>query len=168
MDTNLRAILQQLEAEKNIDRETLIEAIRSAIESAAHKGVVHAANVAVEVDPDTLTFNVFEIREVVEEIDDDTTQMSLGEAVKLNPNVTVGDRLKVRTEPRDFGRIAAQTAKQVIAQKIRDAEREKVFEEFKQRENELITGVVKRVNNQGSIVVAIGRAETILPRSEQR
>jgi transcription termination/antitermination protein NusA len=166
VDTNLRVILQQLEAEKSIDRATLLEAIRSAIETAARKGFAHAANVAVEVDPDTLTFKVFEIREVVEEVTDETQQISLGEALEWNPEVVVGNRLKVPTEPKDFGRIAAQTAKQVIIQKIKDAERENVFEEFKQRRGELITGIVKRINH-GNIFVTIGKAEAILPYREQ-
>lgn len=166
MDTNLRVILQQLESEKSIDRATLLEAIHSAIETAARKGIAHAANVTVEMDPDTLTFKVFEIREVVEHVADSTTQISLQDALEMNPNVVVGNRLKVPTEPKDFGRIAAQTAKQVIIQKIKDAERENVFEEFKQRKGELVTGVVKRTSH-GNIFVSIGKAEAILPHREQ-
>ena len=166
MDANLRVILQQLEAEKSIDRATLLEAIRGAIETAARKGVAHAANVTVEVEPETLAFKVFEIREVVEKVTDDTVQISLEAALQLNPNVVAGNRLKVPTEPKDFGRIAAQTAKQVIIQKIKDAERENVFEEFKQRRGELITGLVKRISH-GNIFVSIGKAEAKLPYREQ-
>lgn len=166
METNLRVILQQLEAEKSIDRETLLEAIRSAIESAARKGVAHAANVTVDVDPDTVTFKVYEIREVVEKVTDPTVQISLEDALQLNPDVVVGNRLKVPAEPKDFGRIAAQTAKQVIIQKIKDAERENVFEEFRKRKGELITGLVKRVSH-GNVYVGIGKAEAVLPHREQ-
>ena len=166
METNLRVILQQLEAEKSINRATLLEAIRSAIETAARKGYAHAANVTVEVDPETLAFKVFEIREVVEVVTDDAQQISLEEALEWNPDVVVGNRLKVPTEPKDFGRIAAQTARQVIIQKIKDAERENVFEEFKQRRGELITGIVKRISH-GNIFVTIGKAEAILPYREQ-
>jgi N utilization substance protein A len=166
VDTNLRVILQQLEAEKSIDRATLLEAIRSAIESAARKGILHAANVAVELDPETVSFKVFEIREVVDKVTDATEQISLENALELNADVVVGNRLKVPTEPKDFGRIAAQTAKQVIIQKIKDAERDNVFEEFKQRRGELITGIVKRVSH-GNIFVGIGKAEAILPHREQ-
>ena len=166
MDANLRVILQQLESEKSIDRATLLEAIRSAIETAARKGLAHAANVTVEIDPETLGFKVFEIREVVEHVEDDTEQISLADALALNPGVVVGNRLKVPTEPKDFGRIAAQTAKQVIIQKIKDAEREHVFEEFKQRRGELVTGSVKRVSH-GNIFVTIGKAEALLPYREQ-
>lgn len=166
METNLKLILQQLEAEKSIDRATLLEAIRSAIESAAKKGIVQAANVTVELDPETLAFKVFEIREVVEEVTDPMSQISLKDALELNSDVVPGNHLKVPTEPKDFGRIAAQTAKQVIIQKIKDAERENVFEEFRQRKGELITGIVKRVSH-GNVIVGIGKAEAILPHREQ-
>jgi len=166
VETNLRVILQQLEAEKSIDRETLLEAIRSAIESAARKGVAHATNVTVDVDPDTVTFKVYEIREVVEKVTDPALQISIEEALQLNPEVVVGNRLKVLAEPKDFGRIAAQTAKQVIIQKIKDAERENVFEEFRKRKGELITGIVKRVSH-GNVYVGIGKAEAVLPHREQ-
>jgi N utilization substance protein A len=166
LDANLRVILQQLEAEKSIDRFTLLEAIRSAIETAARKGIAHAANVTVEIEPETLQFRVFEIREVVERVTDETQEISLENALALNPGVVVGNRLKVPTEPKDFGRIAAQTAKQVIIQKIKDAERENVFEEFKQRRGELVTGTVKRISH-GNIFVTIGKAEALLPYREQ-
>ena len=166
MDANLRVILQQLESEKSIDRATLLEAIRSAIETASRKGFAHAANVVVEIDPETLAFKVFEIREVVEQVTDEMAQIGLEDALALNPDVVVGNRLKVPTEPKDFGRIAAQTAKQVIIQKIKDAERENVFEEFKQRRGELVTGSVKRISH-GNIFVTIGKAEAVLPYREQ-
>ena len=108
MDTNLQVILQQLEAEKSIDRETLIEAIRVAMESAAKKSYGPTANITVDVDRKTLTFKVFEIRTVVEEVEDDSAEMTLEEAQQLNPEASVGDRLKVPAEPVDFGRIAAR------------------------------------------------------------
>ncbi len=166
MDQNLRVILQQLEAEKSIDRHTLLEAIRSAIESAARKSMDRVANITVDMDPNTLAFKVFEIRTVVEEVKDKAAEISLEDALKLNPEVVVGNRLKLPTEPKDFGRIAAQTAKQVIIQKLKDAERDKIFAEFKEREGELITGSVKRISH-GNIIVSIGRAEAIVPYREQ-
>lgn len=166
MDQNLRVILQQLEAEKSIDRETLLEAIRVAIESAALKSFSKSSDVRVEVDPNTLEFHVFEVKEVVETVTDPGGSISLAEALELNPNVKLGNRLKLPAEPKDFGRIAAQTAKQVIIQKIKDAERDRVFEEFKDRVGELVTGIVKRVSH-GDIIVSIGRAEGVLPYAEQ-
>jgi len=166
VDSNLRLILQQLEAEKSIDRGILIEAIRTALESAARKSMSHAANVSVEVAPDTLSFHVFEIRTVVEDVKDPTREISLEHAVALNPEAVVGNRLKVSAEPKDFGRIAAQTAKQVIIQRIKDAERDNVYEEFKNRAGEVVTGTVKRLSH-GNLIVGIGRAEAVVPRQEQ-
>ncbi len=166
MDPNLQIILQQLQAEKSVDRETLLEAIRSALESAARKSFSPNAEIAVDVDPNTLAFRVFEIRTVVEQVEDKAVEMNLEDARALNSDVQLGDRLKVPTEPKDFGRIAAQTAKQVIIQKLKDAEREKIFGEFKNRQGELVTGLVKR-NSHGNIYVTIGKAEAVLPHREQ-
>lgn len=166
MDKNLKGILQQLEAEKSVNRETLVEAIRSAIESAARKGMTHASDVVVEVDQRDIEFKVFEIRKVVESIEDETSEILLEKAQELNPNVQVGNRIKIETQPKDFGRIAAQTAKQVIIQKIKDAERDNIYDEFKSREGELVSGVVKRYA-QGNVVVTIDKAEAVIPPKEQ-
>ncbi len=166
MDTNLRVILQQLEAEKSINRETLLEAIRSAIESAARKSMSHAANVLVETDPNTLEFKVFEVRTVVENVENQAGEMTLEAARNLHPNAEIGNMLKLPAEPRDFGRIAAQTAKQVIIQKIKDAERDNIFDEFKGREGEMVSGIVKRMSH-GNLIVLIDRAEAIVPPREQ-
>lgn len=165
-DPNLQVILQQLQAEKSIDRETLLEAIRSAIETAARKSFHPASTITVDMDPRTLAFKVFEIRTVVETVEDTAKEMTVDEAKALNPDARIGDLLKLPTEPKDFGRIAAQTAKQVIIQKIKDAERENVYDEYKKREGELVTGVVKR-NSHGNLIVSVGRAEAILPQREQ-
>jgi len=166
MDANLQVILQQLQADKGLDRAVLVEAIRSAIESAAKKSFNYAAEVVVDVDPETISFTVYEIRDVVDEVTDPAKEMSLEAARELNPDVKVGDRLKVATEPKDFGRIAAQTAKQVIIQKFKDAERDNVFEEFRGRQGEVVTGIVKRYTH-GSLVVTINGAETTVPAKEQ-
>jgi len=166
VDVNLQVILQQLQAEKSINRETLIEAIRSAIESAAKKGMTHAANVMVDVDPKTLEFKVYEVRTVVDTVKDASREISLEDAKALNPDAEPGARLKAPAEPKDFGRIAAQTARQVIIQKLRDAEHDQVFDEFKHREGQLVTGVVKRVSH-GNVYVTIDRAEAVLPAREQ-
>ncbi len=166
MDTNLQAILQQLQAEKSIDRDTLISAISSALESAARKSFSHAANVIVEVDSETLNFKVFEIREIVEEVEDETREIALEAALKLNVHAEIGSRLKIATEPKDFGRIAAQTAKQVIIQKIKEAERNNVYDAFKKREGELITGIVKRFSH-GNVIVSVDNAEAVVPNREQ-
>lgn len=166
MDTNMQVILQQLQAEKSINRDKLIEAIRSALESAARKSYGPAAHLTVDVDPQNLSFKVFEIRTVAETVEDRIREISLADAKALNPHAKVGDRLKVPAEHVDFGRIAAQTAKQVIIQKLKDAEREHVYDEYKKHEGELMTGVVKR-NAHGNIIVAVGKAEGVVPLREQ-
>ena len=166
MEPNLQIILQQLQAEKSIERDTLIEAIRAALETAARRSFDPGVPITVDVDPKNLNFKVFEIRTVIELPSSDPSEISLDDARLLNPNAAIGDRLKVPAEPRDFGRIAAQTAKQVIIQKLKDAERENVFGEFKNREGELVTGMVKR-NSHGNIFVTIGKAEAVLPHREQ-
>jgi len=166
MDNNLRVILQQLEAEKSVDRATLIEAIRSAIESAARKSMVHAAEVVVDVVPEKLEFKVYEIRKVAETVTDPKSEISLDEARKLNPGAEVGHRIKFETAPQDFGRIAAQTAKQVIIQKIKDAERDNIFAEFKGRVGDVVTGIVKRTH-QRNVIVTVDKADAIIPPGEQ-
>ncbi len=166
MDNNLRVILQQLEAEKSIDRATLIEAIRSAIESAARKSMIHATDVVVDVVPDKLEFKVYEIRKVVEVVTDPKAEISLEEARKLNPEADVGHRIKFEALPQDFGRIAAQTAKQVIIQKIKDAERDNIFEEFKGRVGDVLTGIVKRTH-QRNVIVTVDKVDAIIPPAEQ-
>ncbi len=167
LEVNLQVILQQLQSEKSIDREKLLEAIRSALESAARKSFSANAQISVEVDPKTLAFKVYEIMTVVDEVTDPAREVSLEDAqTRLNPGASVGDRLKVLTEPKDFGRIAAQTAKQVIIQKLKDAERDNVYDEFKRREGELVTGLVKRVVNR-NIIVSLGKAEAVVPVREQ-
>ncbi|MBI3616999.1 MAG: S1 RNA-binding domain-containing protein [Candidatus Omnitrophica bacterium] len=166
MDNNLRVILQQLEAEKSVDRATLIEAIRSAIESAARKSMVHAADVVVDVVPDKLEFKVYEIRRVAETVTDPKAEISLEEARKLNPGADVGHRIKFEAQPQDFGRIAAQTAKQVIIHKIKDAERDNIFEEFKGRVGDVLTGIVKRTH-QRNVIVTVDKVDAIIPPAEQ-
>lgn len=163
---NIKTILQQLAAEKNLDRATIVEAIRAAIEIAAKKSLPRGVNVMVELEEDTLTPKVFEIRTVVEKVEHPEAEIALEEARKHLPEVQVGQRLKILVHLKDFSRIAAQTAKQVITQKLRDAERDRIYEEFKQREGDLVTGKVKRVT-RGSIFVTVGRAEAILPSQEQ-
>ena len=166
-EINLQVILQQLKADKGIDEAILIEAIRSAIESAARRSFHPSSELTVDIDlGGKEPFRVYEVREVVESVENEATEMSLDEALALNPGATIGARLKVRREPKDFGRIAAQTARQVVIQKMRDAEHDNVFDEYKSREGELITGVVKRIV-RGNIIVSLGRAEAIIPASHQ-
>ncbi len=166
MDVNLQVILQQLQSEKSIDRDKLLEAIRVAMESAARKCFSQNAQITVDVDSKSLAFRVYEIMTVVDEVTDRSREMSLTDAQALNPDAKVGDRLKVLTEPKDFGRVAAQTAKQVIIQKLKDAERDNIYDEFKRREGELVTGLVKRIANR-NLIVSVGKTEAVIPYREQ-
>lgn len=166
MDAQLRVILQQLQAERGVDLDILLEAIRTAIESAARKSGNYAADVMVEMDPNTVSFTVYEVREVVETVADASREISLEAARALNPDVQVGQRLKVATEPKDFGRIASQTARQVMIQRLKDAEREKVYDTFKDREGEVVVGIVKRTA-QGNLIVTVDGSDAVVPPQQQ-
>ncbi len=166
MDTNLQVILQQLQAEKRVDRHTLVEAIQTALESAARKSFPPQADITVEFNPNTFKVDVFEIKEVVDEVEDPALQMPLEEGQALNPNAKVGDRLKIHSPLPDFGRIGAQTAKQVIIQRLRDVERDKIFDEYKDRVGEVVTGVIRR-GTHANMIVSVDGAEAVLPQREQ-
>lgn len=166
MDTNLQVILQQLQAEKRVDRHTLVEAIQTALESAARKSFPPQADITVEFNPNNFKVDVFEIKEVVEEVEDPALQMPLKEGQALNPNAKVGDRLKIHSPLPDFGRIGAQTAKQVIIQRLRDVERDKIFDEYKDRVGEVVTGVIRR-GTHANMIVSVDGAEAVLPQREQ-
>ena len=166
MKENLLPILRQLQSERHVDRHILTEAVRSAIESAAKKSCCHPDDVSIEIDEETFEIKVTETKKVVKKVTDASLQISLKEARELEPDVKPGDKIQIPTSLHGFGRIATQTAKQIIIQKIRDAERERLYEEFKQREGEVVTGTVKRVN-RGNVIVELGEVEGLLPYREQ-
>lgn len=154
--------------EKNIPRDTIIEIVESAIEAAARKVFGVNAELEAQYDDDAGEVSIYGYRTVVETIENPDTEITLEEAQLDDPEVLVGDQLgfELDIEAEDLGRIAAQTAKQVIIQKIRDAERELTFSEFKDRKGELITGLVRRYENR-HIIVDLNHAEAILPRDQQ-
>jgi len=163
---DLLPILQQLQSERHVDRHVLVEAVRSAIESAARKSFSHPGELTIEIDEETFEIRATEIKEVTDHASDSRLQVSLEDAVKIKRDAQLGDRIQVPTTLHGFGRIATQTARQVIIQRIRDAEREQLYDEMKQREGELVTCTVKRVQ-RGNVIVELGRAEGILPYREQ-
>lgn len=165
MANEIKQAIELLERMKGLDRVVLIEALREALEKAAGKSVTRSAQITVEIDPHTLQPQVYEIRTVVDQVRDPVSDIALDEARKLNPDVVIGNRLKVRTEPKDFGRIAAQTALQLIKQKLREAEQDRIFQEFKDREGDLVTGTVKGIR-EGRLIVSIGQIEAVIPRNE--
>ncbi len=168
MNNEFFEALTQLEKEKGIEGGYLLEKIKNAIVIAVKKDFGGNENVFVEIEPDSGKFKVFLGKEVVEEVFDSDLEMSMEEAVKYSKKAVIGDIVRMELETKQFGRIAAQTAKHVIRQGIREAERNLILEEFQSKEHEIVSGTVTRIDNKkGIISVEIGRSETILPKSEQ-
>ncbi len=161
----LLQIADAVAREKNIERETVIEAMEEAIQKAARSKYGHENDIRAEIDAKTGEIRIFRCLEVVEEVENDSTQIQMSAAAERNPDAQVGDILAEPLPPVDYGRIAAQTAKQVIVQKVREAERERQYEEYKGRIAEIANGLVKRVD-YGNVVVDLGRAEAIVRRDD--
>lgn len=158
--------LDELEKNRHIEKSVLIEAIEAALVAAYKKNYGTSQNVRASVDASTGDMAVFSRLDIVEEVEDDSTQMSLEEAHDIDPRYEVGDYIEFQVTPEDFGRIAAQTAKQVVVQRIREAERGMVFDDFKDRQGELVTGIVQR-RSGNTLFVDVGHTEGILPAKEQ-
>ena len=165
MNTEFISALAALEKEKGIDREVLIDAIENALVSAYKKNYGAAQDVRVQVDPDTGAFRVFAKKTVVDEVTDDTIEMSLKDAQKVNVAYEPGDVLEIEVTPGTFGRIAAQTAKQVVVHRLREAERGVIFDKFIEREGEIMNAVIHRVD-KGSVLLELDGAEGVMPASE--
>ena len=155
-----------LEKEKDISKDILIEAIESALVSAYKKNYGTSQNVRVNIDRELGDIDVFMRKDVVEEVEDDMIEISLEEALEIDTRYEVGDVVEYQVTPRDFGRIAAQTAKQVVVQRIREAERGMIFDDYIGRQGEIITGTVQRISNE-TIFVNMGKAEGILAATER-
>ena len=160
--------MDELEKEKHISKDILLETIESALVSAYKKNYGTAENVRVEIDRDTGDIAVLMRKDIVNEddIEDDMIQMSLEEAQEIDERYEIGDSIEFQVTPRDFGRIAAQTAKQVVVQRIREAERGMVYDDFINRQGEIITGTVQRKSGD-TLFINIGKAEGILSANEQ-
>ena len=162
----LLAIADAVAREKLIDRDIVIEAMEDAIQRAARSRYGAENDIRAKIDPKSGDMRLWRVLEVVEAPDDHFKQIGLKEALKRQGDAKIGDFIVDPLPPIEFGRIAAQAAKQVIFQKVRDAERERQYEEFKDRINEVITGLVKRVEF-GHVVVDLGRAEGVIRRDQQ-
>lgn len=158
--------IEDLEKERHISKDILLEAIESALVSAYKKNYGTSQNVRVDINQETGDINVYMRMDVVDEIEDELTQLSLDEAREIDPRYEVGDIVEYQVTPMDFGRIAAQTAKQVVVQRIREAERGMIFDDFITRQGEIVTGTVQRISNE-TLFVNIGRTEGILSANEQ-
>lgn len=166
MSAELIHALEQLEKEKGIHKDILIEAIEQALISAYKKNFGTNQNVEVTIEQSTGEIRVYALKTIVDEVVDPAEEMSIEQAKRFGADFEVGDMVEVEVTPRKFGRIAAQTAKQVVMQRIREAEREIVFGEFASREEDILTGVVSRFERK-NVVIDLGRVEAILPPGEQ-
>src|SRR5437899_5619873 len=166
MNRELLIVIEQIGREKGIDKETLFEALESALLSASRKTLGAAESVRMEIDRHTGALKVFGRKKVVEEVTDNKLEISLADAKALNPEAELEDELEQELPPQEFGRIAAQTAKQVILQRVRDAERDRIFKEFEGKESQILRGIVHRIEKR-NVILEIGKAEAILPEREQ-
>ena len=158
--------LEELEKEKGIKKEYLLESIETALVTAYKRNFDSLENVKVVMDDKTGATHVFSVKEVKKEVENPETEITVKEAQKINPDLKEGDTLETEIVPRDFGRIAAQTAKQVIIQKIREAEREIIFTEFNDRKGEIVSGLIQKADHN-IVVMDLGKLEGVMPTKEQ-
>ncbi|MBQ9267827.1 MAG: transcription termination/antitermination protein NusA [Clostridia bacterium] len=158
--------LEALSIEKGISKDYLLDAIENALVIAYKRNFNSSENVKIVVDEETSQIRVYSLKEVVEEVFDPVIEISLEEARLVDKKAKMGDFVEIEVTPKDFGRISAQTAKQVIAQKIREAEREIIFSEYSDRQGEIVSGIVQKVD-KNLVIVDLGRIEGIMTQNEQ-
>ncbi|MBI5453380.1 MAG: transcription termination/antitermination protein NusA [Deltaproteobacteria bacterium] len=166
MSLNLTHIIDQVGKDKGIDKSILIDALESAMLKAAEKRFGQNKVIEAHYQEEAGEIELFLFKTVVEEAQDPDTEISFESAKELDPEVALGDSLGVKLDQKEFGRIDAQTAKQIIIQKVREAERNIIFSEYSSKKGEIITGIVQRFE-KGDIIVDLGRAEAVLPKKEQ-
>lgn len=166
MSKEMLGALDALEQEKGVKKEIVIEALEAALVSAYKRNYVQAQNVEVEFDQKKGNIHVYAVKEVTEEVFDSRLEVSYQDALAINKAYEVGDTIRFEVTPKDFGRIAAQTAKQVIMQRVREAERSIIYNEYSQYENEIMQGVVERRDNK-FIYVNLGKIEAVLSKQDQ-
>lgn len=166
MNQEFMQALEQIEKEKGIGKEILKDAIEAALVSAYKKNFGTSQNVDVSIKEETGDIRVYSKKTVAKEPENDFTEISLEEAAKISPGAVEGDIVEIEVTPKNFGRIAAQTAKQVVVQRIREAERGIIYDEFINRENELVNGMVQRWE-KSNVMIDLGRVEAVLPPTEQ-
>ena len=163
---DIKRVVDQVSRDKGIDRDILIKALEEALKSAAKKKFGNKIDIEVHFNDEVGEIEVFQFKEVVEDITEPDVQMSIEEGRKLDPECEIGDSLGMKMDTSSFGRIAAQSAKQVIIQKMKDAERDAVYSNFIDRKGEIIHGIVQRFE-KGDIIVNLGQTEAVLPVKEQ-
>lgn len=163
---SIKHAIDQIVKEKGIERQVVLEAMEQAVLTAANKKYRNTRDLEARYNPDSGEVELFEFVTVVDEVQDSYKEIDLEEAREIDPDVEIGDSLGEKLDASGFSRIAAQTAKQVIIQKVREAERETIFNEYSDRQWEIITGMVRRFE-KGDLLVDLGRAEAVLPSKEQ-
>ena len=158
--------LRELSRDRGIDEEILFDAIEQALITAYKRNFGSAQNVRVTLSRDTGKYHVYAVKTVVEDAEDEITEISLAQALTIRPDYAVGDVIEIEVTPANFGRVAAQTAKQVVVQRIREAERGMIYEEFQSRESDILTGLVQRVENR-NVFIDLGKTEAVLTPAEQ-
>lgn len=158
--------LDELEREKNIEKKQLLESIEIALVTAYKRNFDALENVKVVIDEQTGATHIYSLKDVVEDARDDAMEISLEKARDINKELQIGDVVPIEIIPRDFGRIAAQTAKQVIVQKLRELERELVFDEYNERKGEIVSGIIQKAD-KNIVVMDLGKLEGIMPLKEQ-
>jgi transcription termination/antitermination protein NusA len=158
--------MDELENERGIKKEYLLESLEAALVTAYKKNFDAAENVKVIIDDKTGRIDVYAVKNIVEEVEDDLLEISEEQAKKINKKLEIGDTVDIEIVPKDFGRIAAQTAKQVIVQKIREVERDMIFTEYNDRKGEIVSGIIQKAEG-GTVVVDLGKLEGIMPLKEQ-
>lgn len=166
MNKDLIAIFEYLEREKGIKRDIVISAIEESLQAAARKSISGASNVTVTIHPKTGNIDVYCEKEIVDEVEVAAQEITLEDARVIDPDCQIGQFIDVVVTPKDFGRIAAQKARQIITQKLRGAERDVIYEEYRHRVNELISGTVKRFVRGANIIVDLGKVEALMPMKE--
>jgi len=159
--------ITQVCAERHLSKEVVLEAVEQALVLAYKRNFGASQAIEVKIDPSTGQAHVFAEKEVVEEVREARTEVSLTEARQIDKAAQLGDVIKVELTPKNFGRIAAQTAKQVILQRIREAERDTLYADWSDRLGEDIMGTVRNIDSSGNVILSLGRAEAIMPKSEQ-
>ncbi|MEI8329505.1 MAG: transcription termination factor NusA [Chlamydiia bacterium] len=163
MNKDLLAIFEYLEREKGIKRDVIINAVEEALRAAARKSVKGFINVSVTINSKTGSIDVIAQKEVVDKVTLPEEEISLADAQLINPYCEIGQWLDINVTPQDFGRIAAQTARQVISQKLKSAERDVIYEEYRHRAGEIISGTVKKIIRGATLIIDLGKVEGILP-----
>ena len=166
MASDLIKVLDQVGRERGVEKETLIKTLEEAVRAAARKKLGPNYDLEINFNDEMGEIEIFEFKEVVQKVNNENLEISLEQASEIDPEVVIGDSLGIKMDMDDLGRVAAQSAKQVIIQRVREAEREKIFADYSDRVGELVTGTVQQIE-KGNILVNLGRTEALLPYREQ-